>query len=218
MAENGNLKEIIYQSWILYWKYILLIVLIPVLSINLIIFLTAVYHLSVEFSVLIFVISILISLAIFVYIWISRSSYKLYIYADKIVYEMGFFNKKYKEIKKKDIRTIEVDQPFIQRVLNIGTLKFATSGTTGYEIIFEGVKNPKKVKREIEKSAKELKKKEEKKKKEKEKLEYEKPRRRFLKKTLRTAIVKKKKRKKDDEDEEEEKTQVKIYLKVYRQR
>ncbi|RUM57800.1 MAG: hypothetical protein DSY60_03595 [Persephonella sp.] len=215
MAEKDKPQKIIYQSWIYYWVYIFLLILIPFTSINVIIFATAVYHLSFEISLLIFIVSIIFSIIIYVYMWINRSSHKIYIYGEKIVYEIGFLNKKYKEIKKKDIRAVEVDQPLIHRILNIGTLKFATAGTTGYEIIFEGVKSPHKVKKDIEKSAKELKKLEEKKKKEKEKkkLEVEKVRKRKLKKTLRFV---KKVNKKPKEEDDEEKTQVKIFLKVYK--
>ena len=206
MSNTEIPQEVINQSWIYYWKYILLSILFPFLGIIGIIFGTATYNLSGLQAIIILITSFLLSAGVFLFIWINRASHKLYIYSKKLVYEMGFLNKTYKEIMKKDIRTIEVDQPFIDRILGIGSLKFATSGTEGYEIIFKGVKNPHKIKKDIEKSAEKIKK--------EEKLEKERIVRRKLKKTLRfTKNIKKKKT-----DDDKEKTQVKIYLKVYKTR
>jgi len=186
-------------------------VFIPIIGIFFTIYFSTVMS-SLLFSISPFLISIFTAFIIYLYVYIQRASHKLYIYTSSVLYEKGFVNKIYKEIKKKDIRTIEIDQPFIHRILHIGTLKFATSGTTGYEIVFEGVKYPHKIKATIEKELKEMKKMLEKKRKLEERLEIEKARRRMLKKTLRfVKDVKKKKTKKGKTKEE-----IRIFLKVYK--
>ena len=211
MASKEELQQIVNQSWIYYWKYLVSMMFLPIIGIFFTIYFSTVMS-SLFISISPFLISVFTSVIIYLYIYIQRASHRLYIYKTSILYEKGFFNKIYKEIKKKNIRAVEIDQPFIHRILHIGTLKFATSGTGGYEIVFEGVKYPHKIKRSIDKELKEMKKMLEKKKKIEEMLELEKARKRRLKKTLR--FVKDVKKKKTSEGKSKE--EVHIFLKVYK--
>ena len=141
-----------YPSWIYYWKQLALAITIPVFAI-LFVSVLGIYlpdFISVWVAVFVILGSLLISLGIFVYVWFERTSHKLKITENKIIYEEGFFSKRIKEIKKTDIRSVEIDQSFIDRLLNIGTLKIATPATSGYEIIFYGLRNPSAVKSKIE--------------------------------------------------------------------
>jgi len=141
-----------YPSWIYYWKQLAVAITIPVFAI-LFISVLGIYlpdFISVWIAVIVIFSSVFISLSIVVYVWFERSSHKLKITENKIIYEEGFFSKKIKEIKKTDIRSVEIDQSFIDRLLNIGTLKIATPATSGYEIIFYGLRNPASVKSKIE--------------------------------------------------------------------
>jgi len=149
-----------YPSWIYYWKEFGFMIGIPIFAVLFVsilgIYLPDIMSLSIGFIIIL--ISLLISAGIFAHVWIERTSHKLKITENKIIYEQGFFSKKVKEIKKNDIRTVEIDQSFIDRLLNIGTLKIATPATAGYEIVFFGLKNPSAVKMKIEKLKKDSKK------------------------------------------------------------
>jgi uncharacterized membrane protein YdbT with pleckstrin-like domain len=146
-----------YPSWIYYWKHLTWMISIPIFAILFVsiigIYLPDIMSLTIAFFIIL--ISLLISVGIFIHIWIERTSHKLKITENKVIYEQGFFSKKVKEIKKSDIRSVEIDQSFIDRLLNIGTLKIATPATSGYEIVFFGLKNPKGVKSKVEKLKKE---------------------------------------------------------------
>lgn len=54
----------------------------------------------------------------------------------------GLLNKKSNSIHIKDCRKIGSDRPWIERILNIGTLKFYSSGSSTDDVVFKGVSNP----------------------------------------------------------------------------
>ncbi len=71
------------------------------------------------------------------------------VYEDRVVIETGVLSKHVKEIFITDIRTIDIKQTFIQRVVNIGDIMLATAGTSSYEIIACGLPNPMDIKKMI---------------------------------------------------------------------
>ncbi len=78
--------------------------------------------------------------------YIFRRSVKFRIYSDRIVLEEGILSKDLKVIFISDIRTIDVRQTFLQRMLRMGDLLIATSGTSGYENEVQGLPNPARIK------------------------------------------------------------------------
>jgi len=77
---------------------------------------------------------------------INRYSLKMAVYPDKIVLEKGFLSKDIVELFISDIRAVNVKQSLTQRILGIGDLYIASSGTSGYEERAYGIKHPHKVK------------------------------------------------------------------------
>ena len=73
---------------------------------------------------------------------VKRYSLGLYIYNRKIVVTRGLFTTNMKVIFIEDIRTINVEQSVLERVLGYGTLMIAASGTSEYEEIAQGVSDP----------------------------------------------------------------------------
>ena len=73
---------------------------------------------------------------------IQRASLVFRVYEDRIVLEKGFLNKDVKIIFISDIRTIDVRRTLLQRILGIGDILIATSGTAGYEDIATGLPDP----------------------------------------------------------------------------
>ncbi len=73
---------------------------------------------------------------------VRRASLVFSVYQDRVVLEKGFLNKDYKVIFISDIRTIDVRQTIWQRLINIGDVFIASSGTSGYEDIATGLPDP----------------------------------------------------------------------------
>lgn len=215
------LEEIVYPSWIYYFKElsigISILISFIILSIMASVFIFD--AVSIKIFILIILIAMMVSGFFFGKAIIHRISNKLTITEKRIIYETGFIARKIKEIKKDNIRTIEIDQTVLERLFDIGTIKLATAGTGKYEIEFHGAKHPKKLEKKLKASKKKIE--EEKKKKEKEKEQekkkkeeqkaIEKKRERKLKTNVR---FKKRVIKKGDDDDDEK--QIKIYLKVYK--
>lgn len=61
--------------------------------------------------------------------WIRRSSVIMRVYSDRIAIERGIFSKCYQDYNPHDIRSIDVDQSFLQRMVNIGDITISTSAT-----------------------------------------------------------------------------------------
>ena len=66
------------------------------------------------------------------------------IYNDRIEFEEGFINHKYTTIRMVDIKEIHLDQNFIQRKAEIGTIRFVTAAnnsTTSTGVCFRDITN-----------------------------------------------------------------------------
>lgn len=72
----------------------------------------------------------------------QRASLKILVYSDRIVFEKGVLSKDVKEIFCADVRTIDVKQSFFQRIIGVGNIALATSGTSGYEEEAQGIPDP----------------------------------------------------------------------------
>lgn len=62
----------------------------------------------------------------------------------------GFIFRKKKSIAVKDIRTNDLDQGIVGRILGFGTIELATAGTSGNDISLKNINNPLKLNQEIE--------------------------------------------------------------------
>ncbi|RMH80310.1 MAG: PH domain-containing protein [Calditrichaeota bacterium] len=71
--------------------------------------------------------------------WVRRLMLVLRIYEDRIELEKGLLSRDQQIIFISDIRTIEVRQSLWQRILDIGDIYIATSGTSGYEDVALGM-------------------------------------------------------------------------------
>jgi uncharacterized membrane protein YdbT with pleckstrin-like domain len=73
---------------------------------------------------------------------IKRNSLVLRVYADRLNLEEGWLSKRIVDIYIADIRTIEVKQSLWQRMINIGLLQVDTAGSTGEELVIDGIPHP----------------------------------------------------------------------------
>ena len=74
---------------------------------------------------------------------LARKNTVLRVYDNKVVLEIGIFSKHIKEVTIKDIRMLDLQQKLWQRIFNIGNIAVATAGTSGYEMVITGIKDPK---------------------------------------------------------------------------
>ena len=73
----------------------------------------------------------------------NRFRWKFTIEDGKITTRMGILSRHAKSTRIQDLRTVDYKQGILQRILNIGHVKFYTAGTDGYDICFFGIRDPK---------------------------------------------------------------------------
>ena len=88
-------------------------------------------------------------LAVFSEVTLCRFSERLAIREDKVYMELGVLRKQYTQIGIHQVRTTQVTQDLWQRLVNIGNLEIASSGTDSYEIIAHGINNPHEIREKI---------------------------------------------------------------------
>ncbi|MDI9369875.1 MAG: PH domain-containing protein [Synergistota bacterium] len=77
------------------------------------------------------------------YIALQRCSVEFIIKNDEVTFEKGIVSKQSVEIGMQQIRSIEVRQTVFQRMMGVGDLLVASSGTSAYEIIVPSIEEPK---------------------------------------------------------------------------
>ncbi|HXI85683.1 MAG TPA: PH domain-containing protein [Verrucomicrobiae bacterium] len=77
--------------------------------------------------------------------WARRASVVLRIYPGRVTLERGLFSKSYREFDARDVRSIEIDQGILARMVGIGDLTISTAATVDPDEVIEGIPNPKAV-------------------------------------------------------------------------
>ena len=72
-----------------------------------------------------------------------RASTVLRIFPNRITLERGLFSKCYQDFLPRDIRSIDIDQSFLARLVGIGDITISTAATVEAAEKIEGVPNPK---------------------------------------------------------------------------
>ena len=75
--------------------------------------------------------------------WFRRSSVVLRVYRGRVMLERGIFSKCYRELFVRDIRSIDIDQSFLSRLVNIGDVTISTAASADATENVEGVPDPK---------------------------------------------------------------------------
>lgn len=74
--------------------------------------------------------------------WWQRGGTVLRIYPGRIVLERGRFSKCYREFMVRDIRAIDIDQSFVDRMVGIGDITISTAATTDASEQMRGIPDP----------------------------------------------------------------------------
>ena len=73
----------------------------------------------------------------------KRAGLKLFVYSDRVVLERGVLSKHMSQVLISDIRSIDTKYGLWQRMFRLGDILIGTAGMSGYEIVAEGLPNPK---------------------------------------------------------------------------
>jgi membrane protein YdbS with pleckstrin-like domain len=83
--------------------------------------------------------------------WLQTLGTKLTLTNERITLRNGILSKYTNEVFHTDIRNVQLDQSFFQRVFDVGALRVSTSGQEGIEISVQGIPHPKRVRDLIDK-------------------------------------------------------------------
>ena len=81
----------------------------------------------------------------FIIAWVKRSAVVLRVYRDRITLEQGILSKCERELFIRDIRSVDIDQSFLNRIFNIGDLTISTAASADATNFIAGVPNPQQV-------------------------------------------------------------------------
>jgi len=82
------------------------------------------------------------SVALLSWWWIDRLSASLEITTKRTIMHRGFFSKSSSEVVHDNIRNIQIDQSFMQRVMKVGRIGISSSGQDGIELQVNHLKKP----------------------------------------------------------------------------
>ncbi|MFG0245412.1 MAG: PH domain-containing protein [Phycisphaerales bacterium JB052] len=85
---------------------------------------------------------LLLSVGLLSWWWIDRLSASLEITTKRTVMLKGFFSKSSSEVVHDNIRNIQIDQTFMQRVMKVGRIGISSSGQDGIELQVNHLKDP----------------------------------------------------------------------------
>lgn len=82
--------------------------------------------------------------------WLDRLSASLEITTKRTIMHHGFFSKSSSEVVHDNIRNIQIDQSFTQRVMKVGRIGISSSGQDGIELQVNHLKSPDELRRIID--------------------------------------------------------------------
>lgn len=103
----------------------------------------------IRFILYVLMIPILYGIYLLVRWWFDNYATRLILTDDLVVLIRGIFNTRVTEIRMTDIRSVRIEQRFMEHVFRVGTIQIASAGSDGYEIAISGMPNPTKVQRII---------------------------------------------------------------------
>ena len=74
--------------------------------------------------------------------WLATKADTLTVSNKRTIQRKGLFSKRTSEVLHRDVRNIEINQTFFQRMCGVGSIGIASSGQAGVEIRFRGVEDP----------------------------------------------------------------------------
>ena len=91
-----------------------------------------------------------VGLGLITWWWFDRLNAAFEITTKRTIMHRGFFSKSSSEVVHDNIRNIQIDQTFLQRITNVGRVGISSSGQDGIEIQINHLPNPKKLQETID--------------------------------------------------------------------
>jgi len=82
--------------------------------------------------------------------WLRTTNTRLTVTNERVALRTGIFAINRREVFLSDIRSVQINQTFWQRIFRIGTIEVSSAATGDAEISIEGIPNPYKVKQLID--------------------------------------------------------------------
>jgi uncharacterized membrane protein YdbT with pleckstrin-like domain len=83
---------------------------------------------------------------VLMYVWIKSKVTTVTVTTRDVIIKKGLFSVEVNQVGIRDIRSVNVKQNVIDRIVNIGDINIGTSGTSGIEIQISGIAKPTQVK------------------------------------------------------------------------
>lgn len=100
----------------------------------------------VEFVVTCLLCLVGVGFIMFGYWWLQCKGTTLTVTSDRTRLRKGILSKSITEVWHQDIRNVQLNQTFFQRIFGVGTLGISSAGQSGLEISVSGIPDPDKVK------------------------------------------------------------------------
>ena len=91
-----------------------------------------------------------VGLIMFLIWWLKCKGTQLTVTTERTRLRKGILSKSVTEVWHQDVRNVQLNQTFFQRLLNVGWLGISSSGQSGVEIAVAGMPDPERVKRLID--------------------------------------------------------------------
>ena len=89
---------------------------------------------------------VLVGLVIYFFWWLKCVGTKLTVTSDRTILRRGILSKSLTEVWHQDVRSVQLDQTFFQRVFGVGRVGISSAGQSGVEILVSGIPDPERVK------------------------------------------------------------------------
>jgi uncharacterized membrane protein YdbT with pleckstrin-like domain len=83
--------------------------------------------------------------------WLRVINIRLIVTNERVTLRMGVLSKNIREVFLSDIRSVQINQSFLQRILNVGHVEISSAASSDAEIRIDGIPNPNQVKELIDK-------------------------------------------------------------------
>ncbi len=93
---------------------------------------------------------LLIGLGVFAVWWLKVKATTLTVTTERTSCRRGILSKDITEVWHQDIRNVQMNQSFLQRILNVGTIGISSAGQNEVEVKVSGIPHPEKVKNAID--------------------------------------------------------------------
>lgn len=83
-----------------------------------------------------------IGFIIFLVWWLKTIGTQLIVTDDQITLRKGIFSKYTSDVYHSDVRSVQIKQSFMQRILDVGDIDISSAGQSGIEIEIKGIRQP----------------------------------------------------------------------------